>query len=148
MEQAVSEGRASVEMLNELSQRFNSLGEVPRNQAASLRTRYKNTYENFVRAIKDLPEEEKSRLILENEIGEIKSGPGADRKLQQKELVIRKKIAKVENDIALWKNNLEFFARSKNADGLREEVNRKIEAAGARLNQLKQQLRLLRTVAE
>lgn len=148
MEQAVSEGRASVEMLNELSQRFNSLGEVPRNQAASLRTRYKNTYENFVQAIKDLPEEEKNRLILENEIGEIKSGPGADRKLQQKELVIRKKIAKVENDIALWKNNLEFFARSKNADGLREEVNRKIEAAGARLNQLKQQLRLLRTVAE
>lgn len=147
MEQAISNGLASLEMLNELSQRFESLGEVPRSQAAALRTRYKNIYESFVHAINGLPDEEKNRLILENEIGEIKSSPDADRKLQQKELTIRKKIAKIENDIALWKNNLEFFARSKNAESLREEVNRKIEAAGARLNHLKQQLRLLRTVA-
>ncbi len=147
MEQAISEGQATMEMLNELSQQFETVGEVPRNQSASLRAHYKNVYEKFVNAIAGLPDEEKNRLILENEIGEIKSGPDADRKIQQKEMAIRKKIAKVENDIALWKNNLEFFARSKNVEGLREEVNRKIEAASTRLNQLRQQLKLLRTVA-
>ena len=35
----------------------------------------------------------------------------ADRKIYQKEQAIRKKITKAENDIALWKNNLEFFGR-------------------------------------
>lgn len=147
MEAAVAEGRANLDLLNDLSQRFEASGEVVRNQVIPLRSRYKKAFENFVNAISDLSVEEKNRLILQNEIGEIKSGPDADRKLQHKEQAIRKKMTKIENDIALWKNNLEFFARSKNADSLREEVNRKIEEANLRLSQLKQQLKLLRTVA-
>jgi predicted DNA-binding protein YlxM (UPF0122 family) len=70
----------------------------------------------------------------------------ADRKLFQKEQAIRKKISKVENDISLWKNNLEFFGKSKNAEKVREEFNDKIKEASNHLQELKQQLKLLRTV--
>jgi bacterioferritin (cytochrome b1) len=69
-----------------------------------------------------------------------------DRKIFQKELAIRKKISKVENDISLWKNNIEFFGKSQNAAKVREEFNEKIREAGEHLQQLKQQLKLLRTV--
>ncbi|MCX7636689.1 MAG: DUF349 domain-containing protein [Cyclobacteriaceae bacterium] len=147
MEQAIADGQVNAELLSELKNAFESAGEVPRSASGNLRTRFRQAFENLVQAIPDLPEEEKNRLILENEIGELKSGPDAEKKLQQKEQAIRKKIAKVENDITLWKNNLEFFARSKNADSLREEVNRKIETASERLARLKQQLKMLRTVA-
>lgn len=68
------------------------------------------------------------------------------KKLQQKEQNIRKKIGKIENDIALWKNNLEFFAKSKNAGSLREEFNQKIDVATAELTDLKKQLKLIRSV--
>ena len=70
----------------------------------------------------------------------------ADRKIYQKEQAIRKKISKAENDIALWRNNLEFFGKSQNADKVREEFNDKIKTATERLKELKQQLKLLRTV--
>jgi uncharacterized membrane protein YgaE (UPF0421/DUF939 family) len=49
----------------------------------------------------------------------------------------RKKIQALENDIAVLTNNLEFFAKSKNSDKLRAEVEKKIEAAEKELEKLK-----------
>jgi predicted DNA-binding protein YlxM (UPF0122 family) len=66
--------------------------------------------------------------------------------LFQKEQAIRKKISKVENDIALWRNNLEFFARSENAEKVRDDFNEKIDSAIDHLRQLKEQLKMLRAV--
>ena len=49
----------------------------------------------------------------------------------------RKKIAALENDIAVLSNNLEFFAKGKNADKLRADFEKKIEAAEKELEKLK-----------
>jgi len=99
-----------------------------------------------VDAIPELSEDDKSRVLLENQLSDLRKDPMGDRKIFQKELAIRKKITKVENDIALWKNNLEFFGKSQNAAKVREEFNDKIKTASDHLQQLKQQLKMLRTV--
>jgi hypothetical protein len=46
----------------------------------------------------------------------------------------------------LWQNNLEFFSRSQNAEKVREEFNDKIKTAHEHLKQLKDQLKMLKTV--
>jgi hypothetical protein len=46
----------------------------------------------------------------------------------------------------LWRNNVEFFGRSKNADKFKDEFNDKINDASDHLKNLKEQLKLLRTV--
>lgn len=147
MEAAAAAGQASLAALETFKQRYNQIGEVPRNQASALRMAFKNAFEKLVKAIPELPEAEKNKLILEIEISELKTDPQAEKKLQHKEQQLRKKMSRLENDIALWKNNLEFFARSKNADNLREEFNQKIAQATEKLNELRQQLRILRTMA-
>jgi hypothetical protein len=43
----------------------------------------------------------------------------------------------LENDIAVLTNNLEFYAKSKNSDKLRADVEKKIEAAEKELEKLK-----------
>ena len=43
----------------------------------------------------------------------------------------------LENDIAVLTNNLEFFAKSKNSDKLRAEVEKKIAQAELELEKLK-----------
>ncbi len=53
---------------------------------------------------------------------------------------VRRKIQTLENDIVIYRNNLEFFARSKNADKLRADVEAKIEKAAQEIQTLKQQL--------
>ena len=56
---------------------------------------------------------------------------------------------KRENDIrrrmtaiATYRNNIEFFARSKNADQLRADIDRKIADAEKQLDELKHQLKV------
>lgn len=146
MERHAKEGTGTVDILKDLQRQFNDIGFVPRRDLASLRSRYNDAVSKFVAALPDVSEEEKGIILLEGQIDGLRSDPNADKKLFQKELAIRKKISKVENDIAVWRNNLEFFGRSENAEKYREEFNDKIRTASDHLDQLKQQLRILRTV--
>jgi hypothetical protein len=146
LEKNTQEGTASVELLQDLQDRYNSVGFVPKKDIVPIRNRYHEAVEKFVASLKDLNEEEKSRVLLENQLSDLRKDPMGDRKIYQKEQAIRKKVQKLENDISLWKNNLEFFGKSQNAEKVREEFNDKINVATAQLHQLKQQLKLLRTV--
>ncbi|HYC84726.1 MAG TPA: DUF349 domain-containing protein, partial [Chryseosolibacter sp.] len=146
LERHVQEGTATVEILRDLQDRYNNVGFVPKKDIATIKSRYHEAVEKFIAAIPGLTEDDKSRVLLENQISDLRKDPMGDRKIYQKEQAIRKKISKVENDIALWKNNLEFFGKSQNAEKVREEFNEKIREATSHLQQLKQQLKLLRTV--
>jgi hypothetical protein len=146
LEKHASEGTASVELLRDLQDRYSSVGFVPKKDIGTIKTRYHEAVEKFVNTIPELSEDDKSRVMLENQLSDLRKDPMGDRKIYQKEQAIRKKISKVENDIALWKNNLEFFGKSQNAEKVREEFNDKIKVASDHLHQLKQQLKLLRTV--
>ena len=55
---------------------------------------------------------------------------------------IRRRMTAIENDIATYRNNIEFFARSKNADQLRADIDRKIADAEKQLDELKHQLKV------
>lgn len=145
IEQLANEGTGTVEKLHELEARFAEIGFVPRKQLAAIRNRYQAAIEKLVNSLNSITDSERNRLLLQNQLMDLKNDPMADRKIYQKEQAIRKKITKVENDIAVWRNNLEFFARSKNADGLRDEFNTKIQSANDHLQELKQQLKLLQT---
>jgi hypothetical protein len=147
LEKHAAEGTATVEILSDLQERYNTVGFVPRKDITTIKNRYHEAVQKFVDSIASLSDDDKSRVLLENQLSDLRKDPMGDRKIFQKELTIRKKITKVENDIALWKNNLEFFGKSKNAESVREEFNEKIKAATEHLQQLKQQLKLLRTVS-
>ena len=55
---------------------------------------------------------------------------------------IRRRMTTIENDIATYRNNIEFFARSKNADQLRADIDKKIADAEKQLDELKHQLKV------
>ncbi|MBC3787375.1 DUF349 domain-containing protein [Spirosoma utsteinense] len=55
---------------------------------------------------------------------------------------IRRRMTAIENDIATYRNNIEFFARSKNADQLRADIDKKIADAQKQLDELKHQLKV------
>lgn len=136
----------SSDILRELQEKFSSIGFVPRKDISTIRARYHEAVERFINSIPGLTDDEKGKIALENQLNDLRNDPMADRKIFQKEQIIRKKISKVENDIALWRNNLEFFGRSKNADKVKDEFNDKIKEATDHLKQLKEQLKLLKTV--
>jgi len=66
----------------------------------------------------------------------------ADSAGSKRENDIRRRITTIENDIATYRNNIEFFARSKNADQLRADIDRKIAEAEKQIDELRHQLRV------
>jgi hypothetical protein len=145
LERLTTEKVGSLNQLTELQNKFNSLGFVPKRAISGIKSRFNGAVDKFVASL-EITSDERDKALLEVQLGNLKNDPDADRKLYQKEQTIRKRITKVENDIAVLRNNLEFFGRSKNAEKFKEEFNIKIVEASEHLVQLKNQLKMLRTV--
>jgi hypothetical protein len=145
LERLAETGSGTMEQFKDLMIRFNAIGFVPRKSINDSKNRFKAATDKFFAMTPGITEDQKDRMQMEVEVGNLKNDPDADRKIYHKEQTIRKRITKVENDIATLRNNLEFFGRSKNADKFREEFNGKINEATEQLKSLKSQLKLLRT---
>ena len=97
--------------------------------------------ERYLDTVPDLTNEQKSDVLFKLQMNKLKSSPDASGKLHQKEQSIRKEISQLESDIRTFKTNIEFFARSKNAEKLREEYDAKIIETNKRIALLQNQLR-------
>jgi hypothetical protein len=143
IEQMATEGSQDIEQFLTLEEAYESYGFVPRNAITKVREAYAAATEKFIQNLKDLSAEDREKLRLQSQLSRIKSTPDSDRKLRQKENNIRRQMGKIENDISLWQNNLEFFASSKNADKLKDEFLSKISEAQQELDRLREQLRIV-----
>ena len=143
---AANAGNGSLEALQELQAQFNAIGFVPKQVMASVKSRFSEATSKYIESIGGLNADEKDRINLESQLTNLRNDPQAERKIYQKDQTLRKQITKAENDLAVLRNNLEFFGRSKNAEKLKQEFNGKIEEASQHLIELKKQLKLLKTV--
>ncbi len=139
---------ATLEQLDEQLKLYNEIGFVPRKDINTILEKMIAAIDAFFDGLKGLEEEEleKKRVTYKGEV--MKSVPNASKKLERQELAIRSKIQQKENDIALWQNNLQFFASSKTADKLRDEFQHKIEDAQKNIESLKEQLRILQSITD
>jgi len=146
LERMAAEKGGTLEQLKEFQDKFNTIGFVPKKLITVIKNRFNDAVNKVVTAL-EIPDTEKDRTRLEIQLNNLKNDPQAEVKIYHKEQVIRKRIGKMESDIAVLKNNLEFFGRSKNAEKFKEEFNEKIRIAGEELLQLKKQLKMLRAVS-
>jgi superoxide dismutase len=67
--------------------------------------------------------------------------------VKQEEIKIKEKIRFLEGEIATWENNIEFFARSKNAEKLKQEIQSKIDKSNGQIDRLKKELKEIKSLA-
>ena len=146
LEKAAGKPDGTPERLKELEEKFHAIGFVPKGAVKKIKDRYKKAVTRYLDKMQGLSADEKETMLIEDEINRLKNEPNASQKIYRKEQILRKQIKQLEDDISLWKNNLEFFASSKKADSLKEEFNVKIDKASEELNTLKHELKMLRMV--
>lgn len=146
LETLAKEGSSDLSILRGLQDEYNNAGFVPKKDMGTIKSLYSDAVDKFINAIPDIDNEERQRIRIENQLNKLANDPNAEQKIFRKEQTIRKQISHLENDISLWKNNMEFFASSKNADKVRDEFNHKIENAAKEMLNLKQQLKVLRSM--
>jgi hypothetical protein len=136
-----------LEQLEAYEQAYGKIGFVPRESIQKVKEDFSRAVQDFIDRSEDvLNDEQREKVKLMAQITKIMSGPNSDRKLNQKENSLRKKIGDLQNDIVTWKNNMEFFASSKTADKLKKEFEEKIEEAEKEIALLKKQLRIVRSI--
>jgi hypothetical protein len=134
-----------VEKFEELYDKFGTIGFVPRKQMNPISDKFAKAVDGYLASL-EVSDEEREDIRASLHLRD--KDPNADKKNIRKEQVLRKKLANLENDISLWKNNVEFFANSKSAAKLREEFNGKIKAAEQEVVALKAQLKAMRNAAK
>jgi Domain of Unknown Function (DUF349) len=132
IEAAAKAGLTSDDLLG-FKNEWSAIGFVPRKDKEDVQTRYHAAINACIRAIGGVPSEHRS------ESGP-RPGRGPSKVVPSEANEIKRKIQRLENDISLFNNNLEFFAKSKNADQLRADVAKKIQRAEEEIAQLKQAL--------
>jgi hypothetical protein len=145
VEERTKEGKGEARDLDDLMVRWGAIGFVPRNSIKSIEAKFKKAIDAFLASM-DMEDTEREALVMKAELSTLKKGPDADRKLNKKEYVLRKQIQELEDNIALWNNNLAFFANSKTADKLKAEFDEKIVKAKEEVQHLKKQLRMIRSM--
>jgi len=154
--EAAATANADLSQLNEFKKEWNSIGFVPKKDMQSTQKRYINAINALVGATGKIPAKDKERIMLQSEAEATRTGSRGDRDRgdysrgnrdggnpeNKRESDIRRRITSIENDIATYRNNIEFFARSKNADKLRADIDKKIADAEKQLDDLRHQLRV------
>jgi len=139
---AANKDESSLDLLSAFKSEWSSIGFVPKKDMQSTQKRYIAAVNTYVSAIGKLSSKEKEQAVLESEVELVRDGESS-RGLFRKENDIKRRVSQLENDISLWQNNIEFFAKSKTSDRLKAEFERKISSAQAQLEELKHQLAII-----
>ncbi|HYG40633.1 MAG TPA: DUF349 domain-containing protein [Cytophagales bacterium] len=143
LEQFAENSPEDIGILEKYQDDWNQIGFVPLNKKAAIEERFQKASDKFLDNLQNISEDDKEKIKIMLEVNALRNSPSGHKKLFKKEQMLRKKISEVESNISTWKNNIEFFANSKNANQLKDEFNEKIESASQELAHLKSQLSTL-----
>ncbi|MBC5773392.1 DUF349 domain-containing protein [Pontibacter sp. KCTC 32443] len=135
---------ASLEEYQQFLNQWRALDQSNQRSTPKVEEKFIALMENYLERVPSLSLEERNEMVVKLQVERLKSSPDAAQKLHHKEQNIRREITQLQNDIQTLRTNIEFFARSKNADKLREEYEGRIADAQHRIEQLNRQLKAFR----
>lgn len=142
LEKMIKSEKIDVDRVKSIESEWNEIGFVPKSNIKSIQKQYTDAIGMVIEKV-DISDAEKQKIRFSAQFNKMSYGPGAEKLLQKKEGALRRQISNLENDINLWKNNLDFFASSKNADKLKADFKIKIDKASGQLKSLKEELKII-----
>jgi hypothetical protein len=130
------------EMLKEFQRRWSEIGFVPIAKKEEIQQHYRAAINRQFDHL-NIDENKKSILKYKTKIENIREGHHTSHKIQQEREKFINKLKQLENDIVVWENNVGFFAKSKNADVMINEVLAKIEKAKKEIKVLEEKIKMI-----
>ena len=115
------------EALKAYQRRWSEIGFVPMKEKDALQKEYRKLIDSLFDTLRSGDKERKIERFREK-MHYIK-GTNAEKKIFSERDRLYNKVKQLENDITLWENNIGFFAKSKNAQAMIDDVNHKIARA-------------------
>lgn len=140
--QSSGETSTDIKELEKLTKEFNEVGFVPLSEKSKLTNAYRKVLDKKYLEI-GVSNDRLHNLQFSNKLEELSSSDNPGVALSREEKNIRDKIKKLESTIQQYENNLGFFANSKGANKLKEEVEQKLSNTRKLLSSWEEKLNLL-----
>ena len=126
-----------------LLDQYAEVGFVPKESIDAIHARFDSIMEKLL-GFEELTDTQRSELEIKIQVNKLKNSPHGAQKIQRKEAAVKRKMSELENEISTLKTNMDFFAESKTANKLKDEMQEKIEKAEAEISHLREQLKVFR----
>jgi hypothetical protein len=133
----------AIEELKKFQDDWYAIGLVPFREKESINKAFKKALDKHYDALR-ANRNEQHRQYHSQRYESMLSTPGAKDKANDEIYHLQERIRKKESEAALLDNNLGFFAKSKNADELRKDTEKKIAILRDDIKKMKEQVKLLR----
>jgi hypothetical protein len=129
--------------LKNFQRQWTEIGYVPIKEKERTQTAYRTALDKQFSAL-HLGTSEKKIIRFQNHIEDLQhSSSKANRMVRSERDKLVQKLRQLETDITLWENNIGFFAKSKNADALMADVDKKIAATREEITTIEAQIKLI-----
>jgi hypothetical protein len=130
----------TIEVLKQFRQRWNDIGFVSAKEKERVQTQFYNALDNKYSQLK-LSDAQRRVVRMKSKVET--SGNNSGRIVSNKREKLFYRIAQLENEINLLENNIGFFARSKNAETVIADVQKKINKAKEEIIGMEEQIKLI-----
>ncbi len=134
--------KANLDALKDFQRRWAEIGFVPMKEKERIQKTYRAAIDKQFVALR-ISDTEKKMIRFKNRIEDIHQSGKADRIIRSERDKLVQKLRQLESDIALWENNIGFFSKSKNADSLIADVNKKIVTAKEEIKTVEDKIKLI-----
>jgi hypothetical protein len=132
----------SLNKLKEFQRQWAEIGFVPLKKKDELQKNYREAINKHFEGLK-IDNSKKNILKFRSKIDSIQGNPRGENKIRFERDKLFNQLKQLEGDITLWENNIGFFAKSKNAEQLIKDVERKVEKAKAEMKVLEEKIRMI-----
>lgn len=136
------EDKASLtfDRLKEYQRRWSEVGFVPIKQKEAIAKQYKEIVDQLFATLRSGEGERRIERFKEK-VGTLRESGKS--KISSERERLYNKVRQIEADIQIWENNIGFFAKSKNADALVKEVEKKIAKAKTDIAEIVEKVKLI-----
>lgn len=132
----------NLQILKDFQRRWTEIGHVPIKKKDEIQKQFRDAINKLFDDLK-LDESKRNLLKFRTKIASFSESSRGQNKMRLERDKYMNKLKQLENDLILLDNNIGFFAKSKNAESLIEDVKRKIEQTKEKIEMLKEKIRVI-----
>ena len=133
---------ADLDRLKEFQRKFTEIGHVPFKEKDAIQNEFREVINRHFDALR-IDEKRRNLMKFKNKVsGNTSNGRGQNKNRFEREKYMTK-MKQLESDLALLKNNIGFFANTKNSEALIADVNQKITNTKEKIEFLREKIRIL-----
>ena len=131
-----------LEQMKDFQRRWTEIGHVPFKDKDKIQNEFRNAINEHFDHLR-IDEHKRNVLKFKSKISNFSETQRGQNKMRFERDKYITKMKQLENDLSLLNNNIGFFANTKNAESLIEDVNKKIQATEEKIELLKEKIRII-----